>query len=100
MKFSLNRFTPLILILFIVGCSGSKELRRLEASYKSQLAEYAEQYKLGQITKTQHDKKVTLLNSRYGNRRAQMERSIYGEGIDRSRPAPMINNRGAAGRRY
>ena len=100
MKFTLKWFALLTLILFIVGCSGSKELRRLEASYKAQLEEYAQQHKAGEITKAQHDKKVTLLNSRYGNRRAQMERDIYGDGIDRNRPAPMINNRGAAGRRY
>tara|TARA_Y100000588_G_scaffold124913_1_gene136834 strand:+ start:671 stop:970 length:300 start_codon:yes stop_codon:yes gene_type:complete len=99
MKFNLKWFSMLALALFIVGCAGKKELRRLESSYKTQLEEYAEQYKAGKITKAEHDKKVTLLNSRYGNRRAQMERDIYGDGIDRNRPAPMIG-RGAAGRRY
>lgn len=99
MKFTFKWFTLFALTLFIVGCSGSKELRRLEASYKTQLEEYAEQYKAGKITKAAHDKKVTLLNSRYGNRRAQLERDIYGDGIDRSRPSPMID-RAASGRRY
>ena len=100
MKNTFKCYTLLALTFLLAGCSGGKELRRLETSYKVQLEEYAEQYKDGKITKVQHDKKVTLLNSRYGNRRAQMEREIYGDSLDRNRPAPMINQNAATRSRY
>ena len=100
MKNTFKCSTLLAITFLLAGCSGGKELHRLETSYKVQLEEYAEQYKDGKITKVQHDKKVTLLNSRYGNRRAQMEREIYGDSLDRNRPAPMINQNAATRSRY
>ncbi|MDD9866863.1 MAG: hypothetical protein OXS32_10975 [Verrucomicrobiales bacterium] len=84
------------LALCIAGCAGKKELRRLEASYQAQLAEYAEQLEAGELTKDEHDKKVALLNSRYGNRRAKLEREIYGTGVPNNRPSALPN----PGRRY
>ncbi len=84
------------LALCIVGCAGKKELRRLENSYQEQLKEYAQQLEAGELTKVEHDKKVALLNSRYGNRRAQLEREIYGTGIPQNRPSVLAN----PGRRY
>jgi len=88
--------TLAVITLCVVGCASKKELRRLEASYQGQLAEYTEQLKAGTLTKAEHDQKVTLLNSRYGNRRAQLEREIYGTGVPPNRPSVLPN----PGRRY
>ncbi len=67
--------------LLLTGCASDKELRKLEVGYQAQLGEYATALKSGEITKAEHDKKVTQLNSRYGRRREMMERDIYGSGI-------------------
>ena len=80
------------LTLCVAGCAGKKELRRLENSYQEQLQEYAQQLQVGELTKTEHDSKVALLNSRYGNRRAQLERQIYGTGAPRQSPSVLGNS--------
>ena len=80
------------LALCVVGCAGKKELRRLENSYQEQLQEYAQQLQVGELTKIEHDSKVALLNSRYGNRRAQLERQIYGTGAPRQSPSVLGNS--------
>ena len=80
------------LALCVAGCAGKKELRRLENSYQEQLQEYAQQLQAGKLTKTDHDSKVALLNSRYGNRRAQLERQIYGTGAPRQSPSVLGNS--------
>ena len=96
MKMVLKSLALFTVALCLIGCTSRKELRRLENSYQEQLSEYAEELKAGELTKAEHDKKVTLLNSRYGNRRAQLEREIYGTGTTRNRPAVLPN----PGRRY
>ena len=80
------------LALCVAGCAGKKELRRLENSYQEQLQEYAQQLQVGELTKKEHDSKVALLNSRYGNRRAQLERQIYGTGAPRQSPSVLGNS--------
>ena len=80
------------LALCVAGCAGKKELRRLEHSYQEQLQEYAQQLQAGELTKAEHDSKVALLNSRYGNRRAQLERQIYGTGAPRQSPSVLGNS--------
>lgn len=80
------------LTLCVAGCAGKKELRRLENSYQEQLQEYAQQLQAGELTKTEHDSKVALLNSRYGNRRAQLERQIYGTGAPRQSSSVLGNS--------
>ena len=80
------------LVLCVAGCAGKKELRRLENSYQEQLQEYAQQLQAGKLIKTEHDGKVALLNSRYGNRRAQLERQIYGTGAPRQSPSGLGNS--------
>ena len=96
MKLVLKSLALFTVALCLIGCTSRKELRRLENSYQEQLSEYAEELKAGELTKAEHDKKVTLLNSRYGNRRAQLEREIYGTGTPRNRRAVIPN----PGRRY
>ena len=83
--------------LLLIGCATNKELRKLESAYQAQLGEYAAALKSGEITKAEHDKKVTQLNSRYGRRRAMMERDIYGSGIKSPGRRPAI---GQGRRRY
>ena len=84
--------------LLLAGCATSdRELRRLESAYQAKLGEYASELKSGEITKAEHDKKVTQLNVRYGRRRAMMERYIYGSGIKAPGRQPTV---GRGGRRY
>ena len=80
------------LALCVAGCAGKKELRLLENSYQEQLQEYAQHLQAGELTKKEHDNKVALLNSRYGNRRAQLERQIYGTGAPRQSPSVLGNS--------
>ena len=98
MKKVFNLAALLLTGLILTGCATSdRELRKLESAYQAQLEEYAEELKSGEIDKTEHDKKVTQLNVRYGRRRAMMERDIYGTGIK----APGRRSRvGRGGRRY
>ena len=77
--------------LCVAGCAGKKELRRLENSYQEQLQEYAQQLQAGELTKDEHDSKVALLNSRYGNRRAQLERADLRTGV-RQYPSVLGNS--------
>ena len=83
--------------LLLTGCASDKELRKLEVGYQAQLGEYATALKSGEITKAEHDKKVTQLNSRYGRLSAMMERDIYGSGIKSPGRRPTV---GRGGRRY
>ena len=98
MKSVFNFVLLLFASLLLAGCATSdRELRKLESAYQARLREYAEDLKSGEIDKTEHDKKVTQLNVRYGRRRAMMERDIYGTGIK----APGRRSRvGRGGRRY
>lgn len=98
MKKVFNLAALLFTGLILTGCATSdRELRKLESAYQAQLEEHAAELKSGEITKTEHDKKVTQLNVRYGRRRAMMERDIYGTGIK----APGRRSRvGRGGRRY
>ena len=98
MKSVFNFVVLLFVCLLLAGCATSdRELRKLESAYQAQLGEYAAELKSGEIDKTEHDKKVTQLNVRYGRRRAMMERDIYGTGIK----APGRRSRvGRGGRRY
>ncbi|HJO54736.1 MAG TPA: hypothetical protein QF373_09560 [Verrucomicrobiota bacterium] len=89
---SVFNFVALIFAgLLLAGCASDKELRKLEVGYQVQLEEYATALKSGEITKAEHDKKVTQLNSRYGRRRAMMERDIYGSGIKSTGRRPAIS---------
>jgi outer membrane biogenesis lipoprotein LolB len=97
MKSVFNFVVLLFAGLLLAGCASDRELRKLESSYKAQLGEYAAALKNGEITKAEHDKKVTQLNARYGRRRAMMERDIYGSGVKSPASRPMI---GRGGRRY
>ena len=98
MKSVFNFVLLLFAGLILTGCATSdRELRKLESAYQAKLGEYAATLKSGEIDKTEHDKKVTQLNVRYGRRRAMMERDIYGTGIK----APGRRSRvGRGGRRY
>ena len=51
--------------LLLTSCATDKELRKLESAYQAQLGEYATALKSGEITKAEHDKKVTQLNRTY-----------------------------------
>jgi len=97
MKSVFNFVLLLFASLLLAGCATDKELRKLESAYQAQLGEYAAALKSGEIDKAEHDKKVTQLNSRYGRRRAMMERDIYGSGIKSPGRRPTI---GRGGRRY
>ena len=97
MKSVFNLFLLLATGLLLAACASDRELRKLESAYQAQLGEYATALKSGEITKAEHDKKVTQLNSRYGRRREMMERDIYGNGIKSPRRRPTI---GRGGRRY
>ena len=68
------------LAFYVAGCAGKKELRRLENSYQEQLQEYGQQLQASELTKAEHDSKVALLNSRYGNRRREFEEGRDGQG--------------------
>ena len=83
--------------LLLAGCSSDRELRKLESAYQALLKEYSVALNNGEITKAEHDKKVTQLNARYGHRRAMMERKIYGNGIKSTARRPPV---GGGGRRY
>ena len=98
MKKVFNLAALLFTCLILTGCATSdRELRKLESAYQALLEEHAAALKSGEITKTEHDKKVTQLNVLYGRRRAMMERDIYGTGIK----APGRRSRvGRGGRRY
>ena len=73
MKKVFNLAALLLTGLILTGCATSdRELRKLESAYQAQLGEYAAELKSGKIDKTEHDKKVTQLNVRYGRRRAMM----------------------------
>ena len=98
MKSVFNFVLLLFASLLLAGCASSdRELRKLESAYQAQLGEYATELNSGEIDKAEHDKKVTQLNSRYGRRRAMMERDIYGSGIKSPGRRPTI---GRGGRRY
>ena len=98
MKSVFNFVLLLFASLLLAGCATSdRELRKLESAYQAQLGEYAEALKSGEIDKTEHDKKVTQLNVRYGRRRAMMERDIYGTGIKAPGRRSTV---GRGGRRY
>ena len=98
MKSVFNFVVLLFVCLLLAGCATSdRELRKLESAYQAQLGEYAAALKSGEITKAEHDKKVTQLNVRYGRRRAMMERDIYGSGIKAPGRQPTV---GRGGRRY
>ena len=96
---SVSNFAVLILAgLLFAGCATSnRELRKLESAYQVHLGEYAAELKSSEITKAEHDKKVSQLNARYGRRRAMMERDIYGSGI---KPIRRRSNLGRGGGRY
>jgi len=98
MKQVFNLAVLLFTGMILAGCATSdRELRKLESAYQAQLGEYAAALKSGELTKADHDKKVTQLNVRYGRRRAMMERDIYGSGIK----SPSRRSRvGRGGRRY
>ena len=98
MKSVFNFVVLLFVCLLLAGCATSnREMRKLESAYQAQLEKHAAALKSGEITKTEHDKKVTQLNVLYGRRRAMMERDIYGTGIK----APGRRSRvGRGGRRY
>ena len=82
-------FAGLVFVgLLLTGCATDKKLLKLESSYQVQLGEYATALKSGEITKTEHDQKVTQLNGRYGRRRAMMERDIYGSCLLYTSPSP------------
>ena len=98
MKSVFNFVLLLFASLLLAGCATSdRELRKLESAYQARLGEYAAALKSGEITKAEHDKKVTQLNARYGRRRAMMERDIYGSGIKSPSPRSTV---GRGGRRY
>jgi hypothetical protein len=98
MKSVFNFVLLLFASLLLAGCATSgRELRKLESAYQAQLGEYAAELKSGEINRAEHDKKVTHLNSRYGRRRAMMERDIYGSGIKSPGRRPTI---GRGGGRY
>ena len=98
MKSVFNFVLLLFASLLLAGCATSdRELRKLESAYQARLGEYAEDLKSGEIDKTEHDKKVTQLNVRYGRRRAMMERDIYGTGIKAPGRRSTV---GRGGRRY
>lgn len=91
-------FAGLVFVgLLLTGCATDKKLLKLESSYQVQLGEYATALKSGEITKTEHDQKVSQLNGRYGRRRAMMERDIYGSGVKTPTRRPTA---GRVGRRY
>ena len=98
MKLAIKFFVLLFTGMLIAGCATSdRELRKLESAYQAQLREYAAALKNGEITKPEHEKKVTQLNAMYGRRRAMMERDIYGSGIKSPSRRSTI---GRGGRRY
>ncbi len=98
MKLGFHFVGLLFASLLLAGCATSdRELRKLESAYQAQLGEYATALNSGEIDKAEHDKKVTQLNSRYGRRRAMMERDIYGSGIKSPGRRP---TGGRGGRRY
>ena len=73
MKSVFNFVVLLFAGLLLAGCASDRELHKLESSYKAQLGEYAAALKNGEITKAEHDKKVTQLNARYGRLLAMIE---------------------------
>ncbi len=97
MKSVFNFVLLLFASLLLAGCATDKELRKLESAYQAQLGEYAAELKSGEINRAEHDKKVTHLNSRYGRKRAMIERDIYGSGIKSPGRRPTI---GRGGGRY